>query len=126
MNIKDVSNGIPVRAPGESPIDYLQRLKDYQSNEDIVKLAIKEADRREKRIRSMVERVLIEKEVRKALSARDPRGKKARFYRIPNHPEMLFIFAPLYLLLSIIFQDITHSDIAIDQRVAITKNKDIK
>jgi hypothetical protein len=124
MKIEEVPAGIPVRAPNESPADYLRRLREYQDQEDIVKTALKEAQRREKRIRSTVERVIIEKEVRRALKG--PGAHKARFYQLPKDPGGLLIFLPLYLLLSIVWQNITHTDAGINKRIGLTQNKDIK
>jgi len=125
MMPEDIPNGIPARLPGESAGDYLDRLKQYQSKEELVKQTQKEIARSQKRIRSEVERILIQKEVRAALRTRS-RTHSARFYQMPAHPEGLLIFAPLYILLSLIWQNITRTDAGIDKRYGLTKNKDIE
>lgn len=122
MRPNDLPSGVPERLPGETPGAYLQRLKEYQSKEDMICEIEREIKRSQKRIRSEVERVVIRQEVRSALKKHD---RSARFYQLPAHPEYLLIFAPLYILLSIIWQNITRTDAGIDKRYGLTKNKDV-
>jgi hypothetical protein len=108
---------IPPRAPGESADHYLNRVTEETR---IRAMAIKEAVRIERRIRSNVERVIIERAVRDAL--RDPRkNNRSRFYSVPNKPGLLFIFAPVFILLSLIFQDITKTDNRFKKGAAISR-----
>lgn len=106
---------IPERDPGERADQYLHRLNEY---EKIQQRALKEARRAENRINSEVERILIERAVKEAL--RPPRARyypgikprAIRWYSIPRGRALLplLIFAPLYILLSLIYQNITNTD----------------
>lgn len=111
MTPADIPEGIPERIPGETPADYLKRLREYEKDfRDITRIrsdVFKEASRRSKRIGSAYERIIIEKTVREAL--RSPK-KKERFYQVPDRLESLGIFAPLFLLLSLIWQNKTGTD----------------
>lgn len=115
---------IPARGPNEAPDQYLKRLQDYDR---LMREAEKEIKRQERRIRSEVERVLIDRAVKDALPARprgrpreDPRG--SRWYRLPGPGAgVLLIFYPLYLLLSLIWQNVTKTDNRYDQGLTISR-----
>jgi hypothetical protein len=104
----DIQIPIPAREPGERADLYLIRLQSWEALQEQTK---KEIARQERRIRSEVERALIKRAVREAYKPRpaprafikNPRGP--RYYRIPDNLWILLIFAPLYLLISIIWQD---------------------
>lgn len=105
----DIEIPIPARDPGERADHYLIRL---QSWEALQAQTQKEIARQERRIRSEVERALINRAVREAYKKprepprafiKNPRGP--RLYYIPDNLWILLIFAPLYLLISIIWQD---------------------
>ncbi len=114
---------LPERLPGEAPDRYLQRLKEFQSQESMVQEIEKEIARSHKRIRSEVEKAIIQREVRSALKLP---SRSARFYQLPKQPERLLLFAPLYILCSIIWQNLTRTDAGIDKRYGLTENKDLK
>lgn len=104
---------IPERAPRERADQYLERLRTYESLEA---RARKEAIRAERRINSEVERILIERAVKKALRGA-PRGsginpRAMRYYSIPRSRALipLGIFSPLFILISLVFQNITRVD----------------
>lgn len=109
MTPADIPEEIPARLPGETPADYLKRLKDFERDfkeiNRIVSDVNKEASRRQKRIESAYERVVIEKAVRRAL-----RSPRERFYQVPDRLEAFGLFAPLFLLISLIWQNKTHTD----------------
>lgn len=97
---------IPARAPGESADHYLNRVTEETR---IRAMALKEKGRIERRIRSNVERIIIERTVRQSMKEERPRayikGPRARGYNVPDRLWVFLIFAPLYLLISILFQD---------------------
>lgn len=109
MTPADIPEEIPARLPGETPADYLKRLRDYERDfkeiNRIVSDVRKEGQKRQKRIDSAYERIVIEKAVRKAL-----RSPRERFYQVPDRFESLGLFAPLFLLISLIWQNKTHTD----------------
>jgi hypothetical protein len=118
--------GIPERIPGESPAAYLDRLKSFQSEIqqiDRIKEDIeKELSRRARRIDSITERIVIEKEIRRSL--RDPPKKGSpgdRFYWIPDKPGALLIFAPLFILISLVWQNITKTDTRFNNGAALSR-----
>jgi len=106
-------NEIPPRIPGESAAAYLARLKTYEDEiqqiDRLTEEIKKTLARRQKRIASITERVIIEREVRRAL--KDPsRGPVERFYWLPSKPEALGPLAPLFILISLIWQGSTKTD----------------
>lgn len=100
--MNDPGYEIPARAPGESADHYLNRITEETR---IRAMALKEKGRIERRIRSNVERVIIERAVREAMPRAYVRSPAARGYKIPDRLWWALIFAPLYLLGSIVFQD---------------------
>lgn len=98
----------PEREEGERADHYLVRVQSWES---LRSQAEKERARQERRIRSEVERALIQRAVKLSLPnkprarafIKNPRGP--RYYHIPDNLWVLLIFAPLYLLISIIWQD---------------------
>lgn len=115
---------IPERIPGESPAAYLDRLKSFQSEIqqiDRIKEDIeKELSRRARRIDSVTERIIIEKEIRRSLrDPPEPRPYSNRFYQIPKAKEAL-IFYPLILLCSLIWQNITKTDTRFNRGAALS------
>jgi hypothetical protein len=102
---------IPERDPGERADQYLHRLNEY---EKIQQKALKEAQRAENRINSEVERILIERAVKEALRPPvRPRGidpRSTRWYKLPARLESLGPLAPFYILISIVWQNITKTD----------------
>jgi hypothetical protein len=109
---------IPARAPNETADHYLNRVTEETR---IRAMAIKEAGRIERRIRSNVERVIIERAVRDAMKRPRNRQDRSRWYSVPNRPGPFFIFAPLFILLYLIFQDITKTDKRFKKGAAISR-----
>jgi hypothetical protein len=93
---------IPARDPGETADHYLNRVTEETR---IKAMALKEKGRIERRIRSNVERVIIERAVREAMPRAYVRSPPARGYNVPKNLWWALLFAPLYLLGSILFQD---------------------
>jgi len=117
---------IPERIPGESAGAYLDRLKRFESEIqqiDRIKADIeKELLRRARRIDSTTERIIIEKEIRRALRdppANKPRPYSNRFYQIPKAPGAL-LFYPLILLCSLIWQNVTKTDTRFNRGAALS------
>lgn len=123
MQLKNLETSIPARGPNESPADYLKRLREYEDQEKQIGRALKDLNRRERLINNTIDRVLIEKQVRSALRGRE---RRTRFYDLPKEPGALLIFLPLYLLLSIVWQNVTHTDPRMKKGFAIVRGDDIK
>lgn len=96
----------PEREEGERADHYLVRVQSWESLRAKIE---KEEARQERRIRSEVERALIQRAVKLSLPnkprafIKNPRGPRG--YKVPDNLWILLIFAPLYLLISIIWQD---------------------
>jgi hypothetical protein len=117
---------IPGRLPGESAGAYLDRLKAFQTEIqqiDRIKADIeKELSRRARRIDSIAERIIIEKEIRRSLRdppANIPRPYSNRFYQIPHAPGALLLY-PLILLCFLIWQNVTKTDTRFKKGMALS------
>lgn len=122
IKIEEIPAGLPERGPGETPAAYLARIKSLNTVDKTKGEIEKEIARSERRIRSAVEKRLIEIHVREALNTKGPGPRPVTWYNLDGIAAA-GLFAPLLILVKIVWQNITGYDPRVDRGFSLSKNR---